>query len=148
VPGPLLAWRGYVAPLATLGMGKSVQFPAPSATVTRQGGQVRLDLHGSDGVGGRALMVSGGLKGVSIGAVHVAGGNGSVMILCGTPDCASAHLVLDFSGAVPGSVLLAEQRYGLPASTAKIARARPDWAVPSGQGDMSYVAQDIALPPD
>jgi hypothetical protein len=105
-----------------------------------------LDLHGSESADGLVLVVSGGLSSVSIGDVHVAASSGRVMILCSTSDCASAHLVLDFSQPVPGSVLLTEQRYGLPAKAAKIVQARPDWAVPSGQGDMTYIAQDVAIP--
>jgi hypothetical protein len=139
-PGPLVAWRGYVAPLG------NVQYPAPSATVTHRGSQVRLDLHGSEGAGGMELVVSGGLSGVSIGDVYVAAGSGRTTIICATPDCASAHLGLDFSQPVPGSVLLVEQRYGLPANVAAVARARPDWAMPSGQGDMTLLAEDLTIP--
>ncbi len=138
-PGPLVAWRGYVAPL---GNG---QFPAPSATVTRQGGSIALDLHGSAAASGMALLVSGGLRAVTIGDVHVAAGKDGVQINCGTPDCASVHMILDFSGPVPASLLLVEQRYGLPPNAAALARARPDWAVPSGQGDMSFIATDVAV---
>ena len=139
-PGPLVAWRGYVAPLG------NTQFPAPSAAVTRQGSRVTLDVHGSAAADGMALMVSGGLRGVSIGDEIVAVGDGRVLIACGTRDCAAAHLVPDFSGPVPGSLLLVEQRYGLPPNAAAVARARPDWAVPSGQGDVTFIASDIAVP--
>ena len=55
-------------------------------------------------------------------------------------------MVLEFSGTVPKSLLLAETRYGLPKSAAAIVQARPDWAVPSGQGDMTYIATDVAVP--
>jgi hypothetical protein len=139
-PQELAAWRGYVAPMGI------VQFPAPSATVTRQGSSVALDLHGSEAASGMALIVPGGLSAVSIDDVHMAAKNGSVAIACSTPDCASAHLVLDFSGPVPGSLTLVEQRYGLPQSASGVARARPDWAVPSGQGDMTFIAEDVAIP--
>ena len=36
----------------------------------------------------------------------------------------------------------------LPANGAFLLRARPDWAAPSGVGDVSAVAEDIALPSD
>jgi len=78
--------------------------------------------------------------------VRVTAPQGRVLINCATPDCAGAHMVLDFSGPPPKSVALVEQRYGLPANGAFLLRARPDWAAPSDGGDVSAVATDVALP--
>jgi hypothetical protein len=47
---------------------------------------------------------------------------------------------------VAKSLLLAETRYGLPSDAAFLLKARPDWAVPSGQGVMSFAAVDVAVP--
>jgi hypothetical protein len=139
-PQPLAGFRGYVAPMG------NVQFPAPSATVTHRDNRVALDLHGSDAAAGIVLVVPTGLHDVKVGDVHLPAGGGGVTIRCGTADCASAHLVLNFSGPVPDSLLLLEQRPGLPPVAAALARARPDWAVQSGQGDMSFVATDVVIP--
>ena len=91
------------------------------------------------------VMVSGGISSARIGDVTVTARDGRTVV-CATPDCASAHILLDFSGPVPASLLLVEQRYGLPQSASGVARARPDWAVPSGQGDMTFIAEDVAIP--
>jgi hypothetical protein len=138
-PQPLAGFRGYVAPMG------NVQFPAPSATVAHRDNSVALDLHGSDAAGGMVLVVPSGLHDISIGDVHLPA-SGVVTIRCGTADCAHAPLVLNFSGPAPDSLLLMEQRPGLPPNAAAEARARPDWAVPSGQGDMSFVATDVPIP--
>ena len=80
-PRPLAAWRGYVAPLGI------TQFPAPSATVTRQGNRVTLDLHGSAAADGMALMVSGRPAQLSASADVRCGGRpmAGVIITCATP---------------------------------------------------------------
>jgi hypothetical protein len=139
-PQPLAGFLGYVAPMG------HVQFSAPSATVTHRDNLVALDLHGSDAATGMVLVVPTGLQDVKVGDVHLPARGGGVTIRCGTADCASAHLVLNFSGPVPNSLLLLEQRPGLPPGAAALARARPDWAVQSGQGDTSFVAADVAIP--
>ena len=92
-----------------------------------------------------AVMVSGGIKSARIGDVAVTVRDGRA-VTCATPDCASAHILLGFSGPVPNSLTLVEQRYGLPPNAAAVARARPDWAVPSGQGDMTMIATDVPVP--
>jgi hypothetical protein len=140
-PQVAVAWRGYVASAGALS-----QLPAPSATVARAGNSVTLDLHGSQAADGMSLIVPAGLKAVTVGSVRVTAPQGRVLINCATPDCAGAHMVLDFSGPPPKSVALVEQRYGLPANGAFLLRARPDWAAPSGGGDVSAVATDVALP--
>ena len=139
-PQVVAAWNGYAAP------GGIVQLPMPSASVTRDGNSVGLDLHGSADASGMALIVPAGLKSVTVSGVKVRAPEGRVTINCATPDCASVNMVLEFAGAPPKSLLLAEQRYGLPANAAFLLKARPDWAVPSGQGDVSVLAEDVAIP--
>jgi hypothetical protein len=138
-PGPLVMWRGYVAETGDVG------FPAPSASVTRHGQVLTVDLHGSDAAAGMLLPLQ-GLAAITIGDVRQVIREGQVLVACGTADCAGLHMVLEFSGTVPKSLLLAETRYGLPKSAAEIVQARPDWAMPSGQGDMTYIATDVAVP--
>jgi len=138
-PQPLAMWRGYVA------QTRNAAFPAPSASMTRQGKMLTIDLHGSDAAQGMLLQL-GGLAAITIGDVRQVTPEGQLLVACGTADCARLHMVLEFSGAMPKSLLLAETRTNLPPSAAAIVQARPDWAVPSGQGDMTLLAQDLAIP--
>ena len=86
------------------------------------------------------------MRSISVGGVNVKTGAGRVVINCATPDCASTAVILDFAGAPPKSVLLVKQRSGLPPKADFLLRARPGWAVPSGTGDVSAAAVDIAIP--
>ena len=138
-PQPLAMWRGYVAQTG------NAAFPAPSASMTRQGKMLTIDLHGSDAAQGMLLQLA-GLAAITIGDVRQVTPEGQLLVACGTADCARLHMVLEFSGAVPKSLLLAETRTNLPPDAAAIVQARPDWAVPSGQGDVTLLAQDLAIP--
>jgi hypothetical protein len=113
--------------------------------MTRQGKMLTIDLHGSDAAQGMLLQLA-GLAAITIGDVRQVTPEGQLLVACGTADCARLHMVLEFSGAVPKSLLLAETRTNLPPSAAAIVQARPDWAVPSGQGDVTLLAQDLAIP--
>ena len=53
-PQVAVAWRGFVAPAGVPALS------APSASVSRAGNDVRLDLHGSSVAGGMTLIVPGG----------------------------------------------------------------------------------------
>jgi hypothetical protein len=142
-PLVLAAWRGYVAPAGI------VQLPSPTANVSRDGAGVTLDLHGSKDADGMLLMVPAGLRSVTVNGAQVSdisGGGDRSLINCAGATCATAHVVMIFSGPVAKSVLVAETRYGLPADAAFLLKARPDWAVPSGPGDMSFAAADVAIP--
>ena len=142
-PLVLAAWRGYVAPAGI------VQLPSPTATVSRDGASVTLDLHGSAEADGMLLMVPSGPSSVTVNGAPVsglAGGGSRSLINCAGQVCATAHLVLNFTGPVAKSVLVAETRYGLPSDAAFLLKARPSWAVPSGQGDMSFATADVPIP--
>ena len=140
-PQDLLEWRGYIAPA---GM---VTLPAPSASISRQGNRLTLDLHGSDAASGMSVLISGGLEAVTVGGVRTPASGGEIIWNCATRDCASARVTLDFSGPVPKSLLLVEQRTGLPAKGAALLKARPNWVTPSQMGDVSVIATDVAIPP-
>jgi hypothetical protein len=132
--------RGYSA------LAGGAQFPAPSAGISRSGNHVTLELYGSKTADGMAIIVPGGLKSVMIGGQRMAVLPGRVLINCATRDCARAKLVLEFSGPMPGNILLVEQHYGLPPKADFLKRARPDWAVPSQGGDVTSVAEDMMVP--
>jgi hypothetical protein len=139
----LAAWRGYVAPAGI------VQLPSPTANVSRDGASVTLDLHGSNDADGMMLMVPSGLGSVTVNGAEVSGlsgGGDRSLIGCAGGSCATAHVVLNFTGPVAKSVLVAEERYGLPSDAAFLLRARPNWAAPSGMGDMSFAAADVPIP--
>jgi hypothetical protein len=142
-PLVLAAWRGYVASAGI------VQLPSPTANVSRDGASVTLDLHGSNDADGMLLMVPSGLGSVTVNGAAVqgiSGGGNRSLISCAGGTCATAHVVLTFTGPVAKSVLVAEERYGLPSDAAFLLKARPDWATPSGPGDMSFAAADVAIP--
>ena len=142
-PLVLAAWRGYVAPAGI------VQLPSPTAHVSRDGASVTLDLHGSNDADGMLLMVPSGLGSITVNGAQVSGlsgGSNRSLISCAGGHCATAHVVLNFTGPVAKSVLVAEERYGLPSDAAFLLRARPYWAAPSGMGDMSFAAADVPIP--
>jgi len=142
-PLVLAAWRGYVAPAGI------VQLPSPTANVSRNGASVTLDLRGSKDADGMQLLVPSGLSSVTVNGAQAKGissGDGRSLISCAGGICASARVVLNFSGPVARSILVAETRYGLPSDAAFMVKARPDWAKPSGNGDLSFAAADVPIP--
>jgi hypothetical protein len=132
--------QGYSAPAG----GR--ELPLPTAGVSRIGKKVMLDVYGSGKADSMAVIVPDGLGAITVGGVRFAAPVGRVMINCGISDCARVELALEFSGPVPGKVLLVEQRRGLPGKANVLLRARPDWAVPSQGGDVSATVEDVMLP--
>jgi hypothetical protein len=142
-PLVLAAWRGYVAPAGI------TQLPSPTAKVSRNGESVTIDLHGSNVADGMQVLVPSGLSGLTVNGAKVqgfSGVDGRSWISCAGGACASAHMILNFTGPVARSVLVAETRYGLPSDAAFLLKARPDWAQPSGQGDMSFASANVSIP--
>ncbi len=137
-PQTLQSLRGYAAP-----MGQT-RLPAPSISITRLENRLTLNLHGGRGASAMTLLLPEGLSAVSLGGTKLPAQSG--LLRCGTPDCASAQIILEFTGVLPKSLLLVEERRGLPVPVSDIAAARPAWAVPSGQGDMTYLATDMPVP--
>jgi hypothetical protein len=132
--------RGYSA------LAGNTQFTAPYAGVSRRGHIINLELYGSRMADGMALIVPGGLKSVTVAGLRMPAPSGQVIINCATRDCARAPVSLEFSGAMPGRILLVEQRYGLPAKLDPVKRARPGWTAPFGGGDMTAIAADLMVP--
>ena len=104
-PQPLAMWRGYVAQTG------NAAFPAPSASMTRQGKMLTIDLHGSDAAQGMLLQLA-GLAAITIGDVRQVTPEGQLLVACGTADCARLHMVLEFSGAVDGDKLSGSVKAG------------------------------------
>ena len=138
--------------IATLGLGgylapaRMSNLAVPRVALTRYtDDQVALRFAGSDKADGMVLNVPAraGLSSLSVNGVTVPA-SGGVMLLCRTPDCATAQVTLN--GSFHGVWLrFAETRRGLPAKAAALVKARPDWAVPSGRGDATVVGSAIGL---
>jgi hypothetical protein len=131
---------GYVAPA---GVARN---PVPGAQVTRNGDTVTLDLKASgDGV---LLVVpaEAQLQALTIGGLATPAETGRTAILCVTPDCATAHMILHLASPDAVKLLLVAQRHGLPPDGAKLVKARPHDAAPISEGDSSMLAATIAIP--
>jgi hypothetical protein len=138
-PQRLLEW-GYVAPAGP------ARHPGPVASVSRSGDTVSLDLKTEgDGV---ALVVpaEAQLRAVTLGGITTRASGQRMFILCGTPDCATAHIALLLGSSQPVNLMLLAIRAGLPPEGAKLLKARPSEAVPSQAGDRTMLAAKIAIP--
>lgn len=132
--------RGYLAP------GGAAQFPAPSASVRRNGDTVTLNLNAAGD--GMALLVpkEAELSSVTLNDVTVPVDGGQLLITCGTPDCGSARLVLKLSSTAPVDLTLIAHRRGLPPEEAGLVKARGNLAVPSQQGDATLLTARVTVP--
>jgi hypothetical protein len=131
---------GYVAPAG------SARHAAPAASVSRNGDTVSLELKTQ---GDRVMLIvpaEAKLRAVTIGGVTTPAYGQRMSIVCGTPDCAGAHLVLRLGSSVPVNFTLLAYRAGLPPEGAKLMKARPPEAVPSQGGDRTVLAAKIAIP--
>ncbi len=127
------AWRGYVADAG------APRFPSPTAIVTRNGADVILKLQGSQDADGMVLTVpaSASLTRVTIdgSAVPVSGPARRLLISCASPGCRDATITLTRKQTEPFTLLLSEQRYGLPPGGEVLQKARGTLATPSQFGD-------------
>ena len=67
-------------------------------------------------------------------------------IVCATPDCGHAQLVLQMSAEAKGNLVLESYAQGLPPEGASLLAARPPYMVASQGGDRTVVAFKVALP--
>ncbi|MBW8708454.1 MAG: M28 family peptidase, partial [Alphaproteobacteria bacterium] len=131
---------GYAAPAG------AARFAAPSATVTRKGDDVRLELNAPGEAVRLDVPGSARLQAVAVnGADTQANGRGTT-IFCITPDCAQARITLQLASPDAVSLTLVALRRGLPPDGKKLQAARPADAVPSQGGDQTMVAATIAVP--
>lgn len=132
--------RGYTAPA-----GKA-QFPAPAALVRRDGDRVSLNLNAAgDGV---TLLVpdEAKLRSMTLNDTRVKTSGKALAIFCGTPDCGSAHMVLELGAPTAVELTLVARRRGLPPEGAKLVQARPATAVPSQAGDATLLTTTLMVP--
>jgi hypothetical protein len=127
------AWHGYVAEAG------APRFPSPTATVTHDGADVILKLQGSQAADGMALTVpaAAGLTRVTVdGSIVPVGGTARRLVIsCASPGCRDATITLTRNQTKPFTLLLSEQRYGLPPGGENLLKARGALATPSQFGD-------------
>jgi hypothetical protein len=130
--------NAYMAPA---GIARSA---APTATVTRHGDDVTLDLHAS----GEGVMLQippeAKVQSLTMGSVTVTVPQRRAVIICGTPDCASARMTLKMTGNA--DITLVAMQRGLPAGGEKLQKARPATAIASQTGDTTMLSARIAVP--
>ena len=131
---------GYVASAG------AARYPAPLARVTRLGDIVTLDIQAEgDGVM-LDVPAEARLRAATAGGVTIDGNEKHMSIICGTPDCAGARVILKLASSSPLALDLRVYRRGLPPEGAKLLAARPADAVPSQGGDRTVLAAKIAIP--
>jgi hypothetical protein len=124
----------------------AARYPAPSATVSRDGDWVTLDLK----TDGEMVMLfappQAGLQSVTVGGVTTSVAGRQAIIACSTPDCANARLGLRLSSSEPLELMLVSQKRGLPSDGAKLLAARGREAVPQQQGDRTMLVGRVQIP--
>jgi hypothetical protein len=152
LPGSLRASANFSATprrmleMAYIAPAGPVRYPAPTATISRDGDTVSLNLK-AQGDGAMLIVpAEAKLRAVTIGGVTTPASGQRISIVCGTPDCGSAHLVLQLGSSRPVDIMLLAYRAGLPPDGVKLLKARPPEAVPSQGGDRTILAARIAIP--
>jgi hypothetical protein len=131
---------GYVAPAGP------ARHLAPTASVSRSGDDVFLDLKAQGDSVTLVVPAKAKLQAVTIGGITTPASGQRVSLVCGTPDCATAHVGLRLGSSGPVTLLLLAYSVGLPPEGAKLVKARPPEAVPSQEGDRTILAASIAIP--
>lgn len=130
---------GYAAPAGP------PRLPLPTARVSRVGDSVMLDVSTQgDGFEIRVPREA-GLAAVAVnGVAATPPQTGPITITCA--GCRDAHLALTLTADQTTALQLTALWRGLPPGGAKLQRARPDWAVPSQDGDVSLAMTNVAVP--
>ncbi|MEO7054541.1 MAG: M28 family peptidase, partial [Rhizomicrobium sp.] len=135
--------RGYIVD------GGAPIFPLPSASVTRDGRQVVVKLQGSQAADGMTVTVP---ATADLLRVTMDGKSFSVsdpkqlfLIRCASPGCRDAVLTLEQRQAAPFTLLLSEQRYGLPPGGEKFLEARGALGTASQSGDLTELVSSLRV---
>jgi hypothetical protein len=131
---------GYVAPAGP------AQYLPPQAVVVRDGDTVTLELKTQSEAVMLVVPAEAMLRSVTIQGVTAAAGGQRMTIVCSTPDCARARIVLNLGSSDPVELQLQANRRGLPPSGTRLLKARPREAVPSQAGDRTILAARIRVP--
>lgn len=131
---------GYAAPAG------AARYPQPEAAIAREGETVTLDLKTQSEAVMLVVPPEAALRAVTVNGVTAAADGARTTILCTTPDCAQARMVLELGSSRPVELLLLANHRGLPPQGATLLRARPPEAVPSQTGDRTVLAARIKVP--
>jgi len=146
---PWSDWKYPVAPAA------ATDAPAPGLQVlsaeSESGGlTIRVQLRAARGEDEIALLVpitrtrSVTAGGQTFQTIPAHSWNGYYNLWCYA--CAGQEVTLHLTGTTPIEVLLAEYTAGLPAGAERFVQARPAWAIPGYDGDLTVVVKRITLP--
>jgi hypothetical protein len=141
----LLPGGGYSAPAG------AARFPIPGVKIThdpRVPGRVTLQVDGSADANGMVVGIpkDAGLQSLDLRGEHYdfSKDTGAMRILCLSPDCRDLKVTAQLAKP-DAEIVVAELRYGLPASGAPLKAARPAVAMPSQSGDQTVLARKVPL---
>jgi len=148
---PINFQPSFVAPAG------ATRFAAPAAEVTTalrgEGRRVVLKLQASPSadrvfllVPNEAGLVRIGIAGTTLIPAKAAASPLGTVIACVTRDCRDLTVTLDFESSRRVSVLVGEQRFGLPADGAKLVKAAGDLVTPLRAGNTTIVFENLTLP--
>jgi hypothetical protein len=125
----------YIAPAG------AARFSPPTATITADGSQMTVALHGSPQTSAMLLVIpkAAKLRAIDIRGQHLVAPKGfddETYFACVSRDCADEQVTLDVGTKDAFTLNFAEMRYGLPPFAAKLMAARPKNAIPSQNGDV------------
>ena len=131
---------GYTAPAG------GARLSAPNARVSRQGGDVTLDLNAPGDAVALLIPEEAGLKSLSIAGLEAPAEGRVGAISCVTPDCGHGRMTLHLSTSAPFDILLRAITRGLPREGASLLKARAPAGVPSQGGDVTMRIRKITVP--
>lgn len=147
LPGPFP--KNYVAPAG------EKHFPVPGAkivsdAVVEGAHRVTIALQGSPRASGMLIVIpkDAELKEINIHGEHLVSpkdDSGDTMLICGSRDCATETVGLEFGSRKAITLTLIEDRYGAPPFAAKLLAARPKNAIPSQNGDVVVLVNTINI---
>lgn len=132
------------------------RFQPPGAEIVADGGfeggrRVTVALHGSPATSSMGIIIPKGAKltTVDIHGQHLVapkGNDGDTLLACVSRDCAGEVVSIETATHDAFTLTIIEQRYGLPPFADKMLAARPKQAVPSQNGDVLLLKNELAVP--
>lgn len=152
---PVAALPAPFQPLYVASAG-AARFPSPSAEIVADGAfaggrRVTVALHGSADASTMGLIIpkAAKLRTIDIRGQHLVApktNDGDTLLACLSRDCAGEVVAIETATHASFSLIVVEQRYGLPPFAAKLVAARPPQAVPSQNGDVMLLKTAITVP--
>jgi hypothetical protein len=152
-PLPVLPFSMYTANAGAMRFAPPTADKWGEKAFGTQERRVVLVLHGSDEATALVLFVP---KEAHLESVSMNGDTIRVpaawkklernVIACVSSDCHNKTITLELGTRAAQTFTLIERRTGLPEDGAKLIAARPNWAVPFTQGDMTVLVNTVKLP--